>query len=350
MFEWFSEQSKEVQVNIITSLTTIIVIIFTIILKEYFINIFKKKTEEKNIQLKISKSYSYPIVRSAEKLVFRLNEILTQRSSFLLSKNTINVFYNYKFNSTIYRLCVLMAWIRAINIEFTFYDSFNKNIFKEIDKAINDFQGALADGNPVEIKILNNVANILCLNISKLDKVEKENMAIALEDVLYNKLISKSALSSLDLAQKDQLSLLKSISNKFCEKLNHEKLDDKVIIDNLDKLIKEISIVESYIYREWQEAIGDIFILKSDRQFRKYDVLGYGVYEEIIVSKSDNYKWIEKVEKLFRNLNIDNDSAYDYRIVQIKKIYNSCLELIEVFSHFSPNKSSISLKKIELTS
>jgi hypothetical protein len=346
MFEWFSVQSKEVQVNIIGSIVTIVTIILTIIVKDIIISKIKERTKEQNIQLKTYKAYSFPIIKASEKLALRLGEILSKRGSFLLSKNTNNIFYVYKYNSTIYRLCVLMGWIKAIYAEYTFFDSSNKNEFDKIEESIKNFQSALADGQQTEILILKKVTQILGLDISKLNPGEKEKLAINLEDVLYNNLASKNALSSSELSDEEQLLLLKSISEKLCEKLNCSKLSDEIIKESKHKLIREISIVEAYIYRDWQNAIGEIFITKSNSGLRKYEVLGYREFDNIISNKNDNYKWIEKVEKLFININIEIDDSYDSRVKQIKKIYSSCIDLIDAFLPVTKNKNIIPIETL----
>jgi len=97
----------------------------TILIKDYWLDIIKENRSAKQTKDKTFKLYANPIIRASESLCWRLKEIFEQRGAFLLERNPRNIFFEYKYISTVYRLSVLIGWIRAVYREFAYIDTSN---------------------------------------------------------------------------------------------------------------------------------------------------------------------------------------------------------------------------------
>ncbi len=76
---------------------------------------------------------------ASESLAWRLREILSFNGAFLLPEAPMNGFFKYKFDSTVYRLCALLGWIRAAQKEQSYLEGFGDTKSKKVREAINTF-------------------------------------------------------------------------------------------------------------------------------------------------------------------------------------------------------------------
>ena len=108
--------------------------------------------------------YLNPCIDMMTSFAFRLKEIFEGRGSFLLKDAPQTDFNEYRYISTIYRFCAVLAWIRVIKKEESFL-RIKDEYQVVISKAILKFQNALADGKEVESLITNDLCKIFNFNI-----------------------------------------------------------------------------------------------------------------------------------------------------------------------------------------
>ncbi len=311
----------------------------SIIGKDYLLDIIKENRKAKQTKHLTFKFYANPIIRASESLCWRLKEIFEQRGAFLLERDPRNDFFQYKYISTVYRLCVLIGWIRAVYREFAYIDTSDSCGNREIENSFISLQKALADGQHMELSILKELANCWNINIDGITNEEQSILAVKLEDIVYNIVKDNKIILTNSLSKEEQVNLLEKISDTICEKGKCAKIPKNIIIENRHKAINEISRIENWIYRDWQNAIGDLMLIPIDNSPRMFDVLGFGEFDQLF---SDNNKWLDRIKKLFENLNVEIDDRFDARVGQLKRIYKSTINILSAFNEFNKKQETIS--------
>jgi len=123
-------------------------------------------------------------------------------------------------------------------------------------------------------------------------------------------------------------------------------VDNKIIEEKLDIAVDEIAREFCWIYRDWQNAIGDEMLIQLNNSYRNFDVIGFSTFME----KHDNNKWLNKLDNLFSNLDVSMDTRFDTRVSQIKLIYISLIDLIEQLNLTIEDEQAISKKGLKILS
>ncbi|MGC1586005.1 MAG: hypothetical protein WA791_09905, partial [Rhodomicrobium sp.] len=92
-------------------------------------------------------------------------------------------------------------------------------------------------------------------------------------------------------------------------------------------------IKEAYIYRDWQAAIGDLMITGVTAGPRRFDVIGYGVFETRYLDSQSiepgvgDRRWFDRLESLFHDLDMSKTGLFDARRQQVENPRQACSEL-----------------------
>jgi hypothetical protein len=338
--EWFNSLDYRVQAAIIGAIVSIL----AIFIKDYFFAKINERQKVRQSKLTTLKLYSNPMIRANETLCWRLKEILENRGAFLLNPDSVNEFFEYKYKSTLYRLSALIGWVRAIYREFAYIETSKRATNREIEDAFIEFQSALADGQHTELSILNGLTKYWNIDVSKLSNDDKAKLAIKIEDIIYNKVDTKKVFIANKLSKEEQTSLLCEILDCICDFAECKRINNDFLQESLVKSINEISRIEAWIYRDWQIAIGDFMLKEMHNAPRRYDIMGYGEFEEFF--KKEN-QWILRLKRVFDNLNVEVDDRLDARIGQLKRIYKASLQLLIVFNKVNKDQETISETSIK---
>jgi hypothetical protein len=121
------------------------------LLKDVVIQRWNERRSDQRLREQIEQSYFAPLSASAEKLIWRMSEILMdQRPHFLMLKTNPKDYNRYKRLSTLYRIAALLGWIRAINLELSALPRGGFGATSSVIEALSKVQSALADGLGVE--------------------------------------------------------------------------------------------------------------------------------------------------------------------------------------------------------
>lgn len=346
--KWFNELSDTIQAVIIGSAISAILTIITFIIKDYLIPLFHYKRKNKQARIDTLKRYLIPLIQSTESLCWRLREIFDNRAAYLLEHSPKNKFNSYKYLSTLYRLCAVLGWIRAAKLEASLVEIENKIVYQNVESKIKEIERALADGEHMEISILDQLSKIWSLDISKIEDIEKRKLAIQVHDIIREFLDRGNVQMAKDLKEDLQIDMLKSICNKISDAIRCNKKDTKVIKELKTTTITEISRIECWIYRDWQKAIGDIMITEISDFNRRFNVVGYGEFEERFFNENDkNQKWYKRINSLFEGLNVNIEDRFDGRVKQLKKVFITCVDLIEELNKIQTGQTIISDKYLK---
>jgi hypothetical protein len=313
-----------VQAALIVAATTLFTVIVGFIFKDYLIpGWIEKRTASRSGQA-LFQLYKVNLFRSANAINNRLHEIYRTRSHYLWINAPLNTFYDYKYKSSIYRLCVLMGWIRAYrSLESSMTIAKSDAKFHEISGCINALESALADGQRIEMyvaKALFTIAKVKSDTVPA-DTLEKFSVEV---DHLVNQYLQNDVLDYIaELAPTQQNAFVVDIEKLLDTlKIKHEPLTA-----NRELIIKEVSVKLGLIYRDWQQGIGDL-MLQKDAQ--TYSAISYKTFEEYWGMKEDTSekKWLKRAEVMFENLDLRVDQQSDSRIEQLKLVYASIYSLL----------------------
>ena len=137
----------------------------------------QRKNDEKLKRLSQQETfrlYVAPMVDACQKLLWRFSEIfLHDRHQWLMS-STLPLEYNeYKRNSTLYRLAVLLGWIRAISLELNALPRGPAGFRTGVLAAIERVRDALSDGKWVELERLERLCGVWSIPVSGIDDPKK---------------------------------------------------------------------------------------------------------------------------------------------------------------------------------
>ncbi len=306
----------------------------------------RKKKEQKRVEYDTYKRYSKPIMFAAETLAWRLREVLMFKGAFLLPDAPMNGFFKYKFDSTIYRLSSLIGWIRAANKEHSYIEGFNDAKNSEIREAISAFQKVLADGSHVEVSIFEELSKLYGLEIKEISPQTRQEIGVELERIVFKYIPDQVKKNVSNLDRGKQIEMVSQAMKFISQKTNQSVLNEEQIKEHIEVAIDEIAREFCWIYRDWQNAIGDEMIVQLEGSYRHFDVIGFGEF----ITKHSESEWLKKVDNLFSNLNVSIDNRFDTRVSQVKRIYITLVKLIEELNKAIEDEQAISKKGLLILS
>ena len=315
-----------VQAAMIVASTTLITVGFGFYLKDYLIPGFiDKRTRNRNGQ-ELFLLYKVNLFWAAYNFNNRLYEIFRTRSHYLWNRTAINSFYEYKYKSSVYRLCVLLGWIRAYKLSESNIVILNKDSeTHKISECIFKLEAAFADGQRIEMYVAKSICSIIEVDPEKLEQTTLAKFSIEIDDIVnkYLNTHQKEYMSDIDTIYQDQFveELQKLIDNL--------KISGKSMKGQKEKIIEEVSVKLALIYRDWQSAIGDLMLNKEEE---KFFVISFKAFDEMWTKgKKFEHQWIKRAETIFSDLNINVNLPLDSRIDQLKLVYGHVYELLKTF-------------------
>ncbi len=133
--------------------------------------------------------------------------------------------------------------------------------------------------------------------------------------------------------------------------LEQEPVPEELLISNKSKAYGALGRKEAWIFRDWQFAIGDMMIREKNSEFspRRLEVIGYREFEDLFLKLENDprhNRWIERVDRLFRNLNLSSDDRIDARPQQLKNIFSSLVKLLEVLENADQSSDLFTTEEI----
>lgn len=301
---------------------TISLVLFVI--KDIFLAVYNEFREDSKSKKQTFQIYAHPLLNSLEALVRRIDEIMDLRGDYLLPDSPKNNFNNYKIISTNYRLYSFIAWLTALKLEFNQVSLNDSKKYKKIDQAIFDIECALADGQSIEMQVAKELSSLWEYDTSILNKKQTRILGIEIEKIINASAYPNETSWIKQQTTERKFEILLDLSQAIAKFLNAEPKSKKYIKAKIDQAIIEVSITQSLIYRDWQNAIGNFMLKENNGQLRRFDIMSFEEFELLFV-KNENI-WIQRGRKLFDNLDFTANSKYDARIKQVKKLFCSLIK------------------------
>jgi hypothetical protein len=344
---------------IIAALITSLLTIVGVVLKDFAFKALEDRRSDQKAKRAIYERYSNPLVSSAISLLIRLHEILYQRhrpvylhgDGINANSNPGGSFRAYKKLSTMYRLAVVLGWIRACRREFSYLRVADPGDIVQVEKAIEEFEDALANGAWTEQERVARLCELWHLsNMKELrDLVSLPELGVEVDNAIWD---------YLEFAKVDDVSLLNSASKQnLCKKiasclssrLKTGSVHPDAMDDSWCDAMNIIGMREAWVYRDWQSAIGDVMLQPIDLDARKFEVLGFGDFEQILSAGSEKQKLaLRRLLAIFDNLNLSLEDSFDARPRQIRSMARASAKLILAIHDIQGARSIVPVKALEI--
>ena len=289
--------------------------------KDLVIRRLNDKRSKSETQHEIFRNYAAPLAASCEKLIWRFSEIfIDKRHQFLKTATSPLVFNEYKRKSTLYRIASLLGWLRAIHLELSALPRGASGFFTPVSDAIGKVQSALADGPYVELHRLEQLCTIWRLSLDALDHGTKKSLATSFEVKLYDLAGDTLKHDSEHLKKLDhdrKLNICRHLSAFLCKELRRVAISEDVVAETMHQAIVALSYREALIYRDWQDAIGDAMLELDPDSIRRFKIVGYEKFEEILMGQS---LWIEVFRESINDIDFDAIDPNDFRAKQLRDL------------------------------
>jgi hypothetical protein len=345
--KWFT--APAVAAAVITAIFTIV----GIALKDYLFKWLEERRLERKAQGAIYERYSHPLVTSAVSLLHRLYEILYQphRPVYLLGQGLSSgsspggVYRAYKKLSTVYRLAAVLGWIRACRREFSYLRVADPGDALNIHKAIEDFENSLADGKWVEWERIVRLSDLWLF--CKPDGLKKTpdavDVATQVDNLIWDCLEEAQAEDVSLLNETERRRLCRSVADCLSSHLRTSQVGDASMERSWPDAFAILGMREAWIYRDWQSAIGDMMVQPTDADDRRFEVIGFGDFEQIVlVSNTRQCLSLKRLFEVFDDLNLGINDRFDARPTQLRTVAKATAELIVAIDDIQGQQSIVS--------
>ena len=345
MTQWFSALPVPVQAALVGALPATLVGFLRDLLWKWWVDRKVTKRSAENVY----RRYAEPLASAATSLFWRLKETFggDGRASYLAAREPKTIFENYKLRSTYYRLAALLGWIRALRRELSFFRLQGEDRLNIVENAIANLEASLADGHHVELQRLDGLLEIWGLT-QVADSQLRLRLAVEVENCAKRYLQRVSVTAATDLPMAQQNELCHEIAQLVCARANLASVSAEVLKETQSRATRQIANKQAWLYRDWQAAIGDLMIREATAGNRRFEVLGFGEFESMVLGPSqDQFRSLWRIAMLFDELDLERDNPFDARPVALRKLYQATAQMVKVISEAPSSASLIDSKTAE---
>lgn len=285
---------------------------------------YRDKSEQR---FDIIRIYAEPLIDATTSLYYRLDEIVIKKQGRYLRANVpVIPFLEYKKISTLYRIAVLLGWMRAIKRERGYLDP-RKSESATDEQLIGKIEAALADGYHIERHRLDEL--LLLWRIPSIKEENKVNIAYNIDGIRADYLAKEGHMSAVDLTdiQKKEIAQMCADVIRQSERID---IPGSIVDSHFQHSAVILGIKEAYIYRDWQAAIGDFMLKEIDGGLRRFTVMGYGDFEAHYLKAYEGDKmtrarrWFNRLQAIVYDLDMELTGSFDARRDQLINLHESC--------------------------
>jgi hypothetical protein len=305
------------------------------LLKDVAIQHWNECRSDDKLREQIEQSYFAPLSASAEKLIWRMSEMLVdRRTHFLLLKTHPKDFSQYKRLSTLYRVAALLGWMRAISLELSALPRGGFGANSPVLKALGKVQSTLADGHDVEERRLRSFRQACGIDVSALTNNKFGSLAARFETTVYALVDEEVRNNHRHLLSSEPLHqefICRGLLNFLADKKLACSLDDQALRSVFPSLVGCLGYREVLIYREWQDAIGDAVIMKDEHSTaRRYRIIGFEEFERLM--DADTHSWTKPLKQFIEDVDFENPDPMDERPKQLLDLAKGVAEVLVAIS------------------
>jgi len=299
-----------------------------IFLRDLLFALLKERRERKETALSIYRTYADPLISSATSLLWRLNEVFNVRGRSTYLRQPSTEFEQYKKISTVYRLASLIGWIRAYQREVSFLEPYGRRRLAALENAIRSLEAALADGPHIEIERVKGLAKAWDLRLPD-ESGKCDELGVLLNNVIKPKLHAEGVSLASELSDPAKEELCAQCAQVICKALGTSPILSDQVAESREEAVRSMDIREAWIYRDWQSGIGDVMIHQVTYGGRAFEVIGFAEFESLYLdSTREHAGWLDRLKRMFDDLDVDGDRRVDARIAQLEKTMFASAQLV----------------------
>lgn len=341
---WFKHLNPVVQaaliagaVAVITALVTAIGTGTNIALKD---RLDRRATASaaRDLQRELYRKYADPLTTAAESLYWRLREIFELgRSGYLGPGGGLTRFEKYKASSTLYRVAALLGWMTALKRELALRNAQDDRSVGPMREALHKLESALAEGGHIERDKATALAELWCI-----EGIASDTAGRDIDAVVDRCRHANGVASVADLDDEHRILLLRDVADALIMRIEHARVTPETLAASSDEAIAALSIKQAWIYRDWQDAIGDWMLRENVAGARRFDVMSYRSFSDIEREPTNgDAAWLELLRGLTDGLELGGDERKDARIAQLRGVFEAVANLIAQFHEAEPELSSV---------
>jgi hypothetical protein len=237
---------------------------------------------------------------------------------------------------------------KRLNFDPTFLlQDQGKGRLTSIEEAISTFESALADGHHVELQRLDGLIKIWGLPEIG-DNQTRLRVAVNVEQCVKRSVQNARVAYATDIPFHLQLSLCEEVAGLVCSSAKFTAVSPEILQETCSHSIRQIAIREAWLYRDWQAAIGDLMIKEATVGNRRFEVLGFGDFESMILDPTeDQFRALCRVAMLFDQVDVDREDPFDARPEALRKLYGATATMVKVMSEVPTGAQVIDKKTAE---
>ena len=247
--------------------------------------------------------------------------------------------------STLYRLASVLGWIRACRREFSYLRLAGIKENEPIHRAITVFENALADGSWVERERVRRLCafwNICSGEHLEGEPRRLENIGVQVDNVIYDKLEAAQADDPIALNESERLALCVSVAGVMTSSLATNDVNSVFLQKTWPEAFNIIATREAWIYKDWQSAIGDIMLGRLEDADRKFEVVGYGEFEQMCrIGDQQQKQWIQCLSDIFDGVDFSIEDRFDARPRQLRTLARATAALVRALHAAQGSRSMI---------
>jgi len=170
-----------------------------------------------------------------------------------------------------------------------------------------------------------------------------EQLGVKVNNILW------TILEESHFAKEDASELTDEIRQRLCRgtadcvttSLHTNSISDATIGRTWQDAFSIITMREAWIYRDWQSAIGDVMIRKSELGIRNFEVIGYGDFEHFnSVESGPEGLALRRLLAILDGLDLSIQDRFDSRPRQLREVAKATAKLVLAI-HKTQGKRSI---------
>jgi hypothetical protein len=292
---------------------------------------------------RVYRKYADPIQFTTDGLLWRMKEIFDGSGAgyYLVGREHHAPFEHYKAISTLYRLAALLGWIRALRRELFFLPDRRSKKMRTFEAALSGVGFLLADGGHMEVARVASLVAILHPGFAAPpDKVAEAGTHLDYE--IDRKLLTFGAASLRELTERNAREVVSMADQLVSTEFGLPLASQQVLDSEWRKCMDFLAAREAWIYRDWQAAIGDLMLNEAAGGERKYEVMGFLKFEEMLGNGSpEQKKWLNRLNSLFEEFDVKAAPEKDARIDQLKRLYSACGQILIAIHEIDRRHSNV---------
>ena len=298
----------------------------TILIKDFALVRWHKQRDKSATEKEVLRLYVGPLASACEKLVWRFSEIfLGSRHHFLKAATLPLVFNEYKRQSTLFRIASLLGWMRAMQLELNALPKGGRGFSEGVGNAIEAVRRALADGPEVELLRLRRLCELWTLGSAP--EAKEAALAADLERRLYAEAGDQLRHDSRYLQQLERpakIRICRILADFLCGSLGRAALPQAVLEETVETAIVGMSYREALIYRDWQDAIGDLMLVRDEDSERRYALVGFADFSDLL---DQSTLWMEVFRESIVDIDFEAVDLTDFRAKQLSALSAAVAEI-----------------------